>query len=163
MEADVCIYLRHKFRSIKASLAQSCACAPLKIMIFRRGLLVHSGNSILIGAQGGIASLLMLARSVAKDVHESAAEALWALSFHPINAIQIADFGGLRYVSSMMMLLLSCPEVSWPWKSIDDFIFAYSDPQLLSAVATSSSPALLTQVAESAHILEAGHLRCRSL
>lgn len=139
----------------------------------------------------------MLARSVDKDVHESAAEALWTLSFRPINAIQIAHCGGLRFLgkcctssmskvvqfvsaltltyifdgrmdefclaraSSKDILKIRIDEFRFlAMKSIDDFIFAYSDPQLLSAVATSSSPALLTQVAESAHILEAGHLRC---
>ncbi|KAK1364588.1 Arm domain-containing protein/F-box-like domain-containing protein [Heracleum sosnowskyi] len=187
-----------------ASLAHSCAYAPhedhdLQERVARalRKFTVSEAHSILIGAQGGIASLLKLARSVAKDVHESAAETLWALSFHPINAIQIADFGGLRFLAncctlsmSKIVQFVSALTLTYIFdgrmdeyclarpssvdnlkstidafrflamKSIDDFIFAYSDPQLLSSVATSSSPALLTQVAESAHILEAGHLRC---
>ncbi|KAK1364585.1 Arm domain-containing protein/F-box-like domain-containing protein [Heracleum sosnowskyi] len=209
--SNLCFYARNREAIAAAggvdalvSLAHICACAPheahdLQERVVRalREFSVSEAHSILIGAQGGIASFLILARSVAKDVHESAAEALWALSFHPMNAIQIVHYGGLQFLAncctssmSKVVQFVSALTLAYTFdgrmeefclsgassednlksridafrflamKSIDDFICAYSDPQLLSAVATSSSPALLTQVAESAHILEAGHLRC---
>ncbi|KAL8119314.1 hypothetical protein AgCh_016726 [Apium graveolens] len=210
--SNLCFYARNREAIAAAGgvealafLAHLCASAlheahDLQEMVARalRKFTVSEAHSILIGARGGISSLLKLAQSVAKDVHESAAEALWALSFRPINAIQIAHSGGLGFVAicctlsmSKVVQFVSALTLTYIYdermdefcrarassvddlkiridafrflamKSIDDFIFAYSDPRLLSSVATSSSPALLTQVAESAHILEAGHLRCR--
>lgn len=44
---------------------------------------------------------------------------------------------------------------------IDKFVQAFSDPHSLSLAAASWAPAVLLQVAESARITEAGHLRCR--
>lgn len=46
-------------------------------------------------------------------------------------------------------------------KHIEEFVSTFSDPQLFSAAASSSTPAPLAQVAELARIQEAGHLRCR--
>lgn len=46
-------------------------------------------------------------------------------------------------------------------KSIKSFLRSFFDPQTFAAAAASSSLAPLWQVAESSHIQEAGHLRCR--
>ncbi len=46
-------------------------------------------------------------------------------------------------------------------RNIDAFVLEFSNHQALLVPATSLAPAVLTQVAESAHIQEAGHLRCR--
>lgn len=46
-------------------------------------------------------------------------------------------------------------------KHIEAFVLTFSDPQAFSAAASSSAPAALAQVTESARIQEAGHLRCR--
>jgi hypothetical protein len=45
-------------------------------------------------------------------------------------------------------------------RNIDAFVLEFSNHQALLVPATSLAPAVLTQVAESAHIQEAGHLRC---
>lgn len=46
-------------------------------------------------------------------------------------------------------------------KSIKSFLRSFFDPQTFAAAAASSSLAPLWQEAESSHIQEAGHLRCR--
>ncbi|XP_071713939.1 protein ARABIDILLO 1-like [Rutidosis leptorrhynchoides] len=45
-------------------------------------------------------------------------------------------------------------------KHIETFVLTFADPQAFSAAASSSAVAPLAQIAESARILEAGHLRC---
>ncbi|KAH9318479.1 hypothetical protein KI387_020248, partial [Taxus chinensis] len=45
-------------------------------------------------------------------------------------------------------------------RQIEAFVHTFSDLQSLSAAAASWAPASLTQVAETARIHEAGHLRC---
>ena len=46
-------------------------------------------------------------------------------------------------------------------RNIEAFVQKFSDQQALTAAASSWAPATLNQVAESARIQEAGHLRCR--
>ncbi|KAL1809230.1 hypothetical protein ACET3Z_026220 [Daucus carota] len=184
--ADTCTYDAHASNDLQEKVVRAL-----------REFCVSESDSIRIGTRGGIASLLALGLSMAKGVHESAAEALWTLSFHHINAMQIVDEEGLPYIAhhctsslSKMVRFVSVLTLTYIFdrrmdefclsrdstgrnlkrkidafrssamKSIDDFIFAFSDPQLLSAVATSSSPALLTEVALSAYIVGTAHLRC---
>lgn len=46
-------------------------------------------------------------------------------------------------------------------KHIETFVRMFSNQQAFAAAASSSAPAALAQVTESARIQEAGHLRCR--
>lgn len=46
-------------------------------------------------------------------------------------------------------------------RNIDAFVQTFFDPQSLTAAASSWAGATLNQVAETATIQEAGHLRCR--
>lgn len=48
-------------------------------------------------------------------------------------------------------------------KHIEAFVHMFSNQQAFAAASTSSAPAALAQVTESARIQEAGHLRCRFL
>ncbi|KAK6142991.1 hypothetical protein DH2020_023339 [Rehmannia glutinosa] len=63
--------------------------------VFPSANILFAVITIAIVREGGVAPLIELARSDAKEVHETAAGALWCLALYPGNALRIVEEGGV--------------------------------------------------------------------
>ncbi|XP_027113367.2 protein ARABIDILLO 1-like [Coffea eugenioides] len=120
-------------------------------------LAFNPGNALRIVEEGGVPALVHLcSSSVSKMARFMAALALAYMFDGRMD--EVALVGTSSESTSKTVSLDGARRMAL--KHIEAFILTFSDQQAFSAAAVSSAPAALSQVTESARILEAGHLRC---
>ncbi|KAL5095990.1 hypothetical protein RYX36_000317 [Vicia faba] len=120
-------------------------------------LAFNPGNALRIVEEGGVAALVDLcSSSVSKMARFMAALALAYMFDGRMD--EFALVGTLSESVSKSVGLDGARRMAL--KHIEAFVRMFSNQQAFAAAASSSAPAALAQVTESARIQEAGHLRC---
>lgn len=120
-------------------------------------LAFNPGNALRIVEEGGVAALVELcSSSVSKMARFMAALALAYMFDGRMD--EFALVGTMSESVSKSVGLDGARRMAL--KHIEAFVRMFSNQQAFAAAASSSAPAALAQVTESARILEAGHLRC---
>ncbi|GMP42654.1 hypothetical protein CsSME_00012321 [Camellia sinensis var. sinensis] len=123
-------------------------------------LAFNPGNALRIVDEGGVAALVRLCcKSVSKMARFMSALALTYMFDGRMD--EFVQIGTSSESTSKSVSLDEARRCAL--RHIKAFVLSFYDPQTFAAATASSSPAALTQVAESARIPEAGHLRCRCL
>ncbi|RWR80626.1 protein ARABIDILLO 1-like protein isoform X1 [Cinnamomum micranthum f. kanehirae] len=120
-------------------------------------LAFNPGNALRIVEEGGVPALVHLCSSSASKMARFMAALALAYMFDG-RMDAVASNGFSSEGISKSVNLDGARRMAL--KHIEEFVSTFSDPQLFSAAASSSTPAPLAQVAELARIQEAGHLRC---
>uniref|UniRef100_A0A0C9S401 TSA: Wollemia nobilis Ref_Wollemi_Transcript_14429_3694 transcribed RNA sequence n=1 Tax=Wollemia nobilis TaxID=56998 RepID=A0A0C9S401_9CONI len=120
-------------------------------------LAFNAGNAWRIVEEGGVPALVHLCSTSGSKMARFMAALALAYMFD----------GRMDEVATTGMLCDNVPKGSsleharrMAMKHIEGFVQTFSDPQSLSAAASSWAPPALAHVAETARIHEAGHLRC---
>lgn len=120
-------------------------------------LAFNPGNALRIVEEGGVPALVHLcSSSVSKMARFMAALALAYMFDGRMD--EVALIGTSSESTSKSVSLDGARRMAL--KHIETFVLMFSDLQAFSAAASSSAPAALAQVTETARIQEAGHLRC---
>ncbi|XP_042504817.1 protein ARABIDILLO 1-like [Macadamia integrifolia] len=120
-------------------------------------LAFNAGNALHIVEEGGVPALVHLCSSSESKMARFMAALALAYMFDG-RMDEIALIGSSSEGVSKSVSLDVDRRVAL--KHIEAFVLSFSDPQTFHTAAASSAPAALAQVAEAAHIQEAGHLRC---
>ncbi|XP_068635217.1 protein ARABIDILLO 1-like isoform X2 [Aristolochia californica] len=120
-------------------------------------LAFNPGNALRIVEEGGVPALVHLCSTSGSKMARFMAALALAYMFDG-RMDEVALIGSSSEGTSKTVTLDGARRMAL--KHIEEFVLTFSDPQSFSVAAASSAPAALAQVAESARIQEAGHLRC---
>ncbi|THG00461.1 hypothetical protein TEA_006891 [Camellia sinensis var. sinensis] len=127
-------------------------------------LAFNPGNALRIVDEGGVAALVRLcfSSSPKKTLFQVAAVSfVFVILLETVVSSEMDEFVQIGTSSESTSKSVSLDEARrCALRHIKAFVLSFYDPQTFAAATASSSPAALTQVAESARIPEAGHLRC---
>ncbi|XP_068635216.1 protein ARABIDILLO 1-like isoform X1 [Aristolochia californica] len=124
-------------------------------------LAFNPGNALRIVEEGGVPALVHLCSTSGSKMARFMAALALAYMFDGscfYRMDEVALIGSSSEGTSKTVTLDGARRMAL--KHIEEFVLTFSDPQSFSVAAASSAPAALAQVAESARIQEAGHLRC---